>query len=175
MKALLIIDVQNDFATPKGSLYFKGAENVIDPIKKLILKFKEKELPIFYTQDWHLQNDPEFNIWPQHCVENTPGAEIVDDIKKVLENYDKAFSIKKTRYSAFYNTNFDKMLKELNITEIDVVGLVTNICVLFTVEELRNRQIETNVYKNCVASYDKELHNLSLKLMKEVLRANIIE
>jgi len=174
MKALFVIDMQNDFAKKDGALYFEGADKIIPYVLNLIEDYKKQNLPIIFTQDWHEENDKEFKIWPKHCIKNSHGAEIIDEIKESIRNYKKVFSIKKSRYSAFYKTNIDETIKSLNITEADVVGLVTNICVLFTVEELRNRDIIVNVFKNATITYDSDMYKFSLKLMSDVLNANII-
>ncbi|ODN30244.1 cysteine hydrolase family protein [Fervidobacterium thailandense] len=175
MKALLIIDLQNDFAKPGGALYFNGAERVVGPILELVKKFKEEGLPIIYTRDYHDENDYEFQIWGTHCVGGTYGSEIVDELKEALEGYEKVYEIRKTRYSAFYGTNLEKLLKDLGVTEVHVGGLVTHICVLFTVEELRNRGIETIVHVKAVDSFDKSMHEFALREMKEVLLAKLEE
>jgi nicotinamidase/pyrazinamidase len=174
MEALIIVDVQNDFAKPGGALYFPGAERVISPILELVKEFRENRLPIIYTRDWHEDNDYEFGIWGVHCLHDTKGSEIVDELKEALKGYERAFEVKKSRYSAFYGTNLEFLLKELGITKVHVVGLVTHICVLFTVEELRNREIETIVHSNCVDSFDKEMHKFALREMEEVLLAKVI-
>ncbi|SHH33282.1 isochorismatase family cysteine hydrolase [Thermosipho atlanticus] len=174
MKSLVIIDLQNDFAKKGGALYFNGAEKVIPRVLELIKIYKNQNYPIIFTQDWHDENDLEFNIWPKHCVKNTEGAEIVNEVKELILGYKNTYFIKKTRYSAFYKTNLDEIIKKHNINEVDIVGLVTNICVLFTVEEFRNRDIVVNVYRDGTTTYDENMYNYSIKLMKEVLNANII-
>jgi len=174
MEVLLIVDLQNDFAKPGGALYFPGAEKVIPPIVELVKEFKDKNLPIIYTRDWHEDNDYEFDIWGVHCLHDTVGSEIVDELKLELKDYSKVYEIKKSRYSAFYGTNFENLLKELKIDKVHVGGLVTHICVLFTVEELRNRGIETIVHSNCVDSFDKSMHEFALKEMRDVLLAKVL-
>ena len=174
MKALLVIDVQRDFVDPGGALYFKGAEKVVDYIVDLVEKFKKEGLPIITTQDWHDENDREFEVWPKHCVAGTDGARLTEKLEKALEGYDKHYSVKKTRFSAFYKTNFEDLIKELEIDEFEVVGVVTNICVMFTVEEIRNRDIPVRVHEKGVTSYDEELHRFAIRQMKEVLGAEIV-
>ncbi|PLV59200.1 cysteine hydrolase family protein [Thermotoga sp. KOL6] len=174
MKALLVIDIQRDFVDKEGSLYFDGAEKVIEPVLKLVEEFKEHKLPIITTQDWHSLDDPEFNIWPKHCIENTNGARLTERLEKALEGYDLHFPVKKNRYSAFYNTNLEEIIKKNNIDEVFVCGVVTHICVLFTVEELRNREIPVKIVTEGVASYDEELHKFALREMKEILGAELI-
>ena len=174
MKALLIIDLQRDFVDPGGALYFEGAESVVDYIKKLAEKFKKDELPIITTQDWHDENDEEFKVWPRHCVAESEGARLTEKLEKALEGYEKHHSIKKTRFSAFYKTDFDDLIKKLGIDEFDVVGVVTHICVMFTVEELRNRGYRVRVHEKGVKSYDEELHRAAMRIMKEVLGAEVV-
>lgn len=174
MEALIIVDLQNDFAKPGGALYFQGAENVISPIIELVEDFKKRNLPIIYTRDWHEDNDYEFDIWGVHCLHDTKGSEIVDELKEALVGYDKVYEIKKSRYSAFFGTKLESLLKELKVTNVHVGGLVTHICVLFTVEELRNRGIETVVHTRCVDSFDKAMHEFALREMKEVLLAKLV-
>ncbi len=174
MKALLIVDVQRDFVDPGGALYFEGAEKVVDYIVELVEKFKKEELPIITTQDWHDENDREFEVWPRHCVAGTDGARLTEKLEKALEGYEKHYSVKKTRFSAFYKTNFEDLIKELGIDEFEVVGVVTNICVMFTVEEIRNRDIPVRVHEKGVTSYDEELHRFAIRQMKEVLGAEIV-
>jgi nicotinamidase/pyrazinamidase len=174
VRALLVIDLQRDFVDPGGVLYFEGAEKVTDYAVKLVEEFKEKGLPIITTQDWHDENDKEFEVWPKHCVAGSEGARLTEKLEKSLEGYEKHYSIKKTRFSAFYKTNFDDLISELGIDEFEVVGVVTNICVMFTVEEIRNRDIPVKVHEKGVTSYDEELHKCALRQMKEVLGAEIV-
>ncbi len=174
MKALVIVDLQRDFVDPGGALYFEGAEKVIDYIVELVEEFKSKGLPIITTQDWHDENDREFQVWPKHCVAGSEGARLTEKLEKALEGYEKHYSIKKTRFSAFYKTNFDDLIKEIGIDEFEVVGVVTNICVLFTVEEMRNRDIPVKVHEKGVTSYDEELHRFAIRQMKEVLGVEMV-
>ncbi|KAF2958957.1 cysteine hydrolase [Thermotoga sp. Ku-13t] len=174
MRALLLIDLQRDFVEPGGALYFPKAESVLLPVLNLVEKYKQENLPIITTQDWHEEDDAEFRIWPKHCVKNTHGAELVKQLKDSLAGYQKHIAVRKTRYSAFYGTDFEEILKSHGIDEVEVCGVVTHICVLFTVEELRNRGIRTIVRKEGVASYDESLHTCALRLMSEVLRAEVV-
>ena len=174
VRALLVVDLQRDFVDKDGALYFEGAEKVIDPILKWVEEFKKENLPIITTQDWHDPEDREFNIWPKHCVANTDGARLTEKLEKALKDYPNHFSVKKNRYSAFYNTNLEKIIRDNEIDEVYVCGVVTHICVLFTVEELRNRDIPVKIITEGVASYDEELHRFALREMKEILGAEFI-
>ncbi len=174
MKALLIIDLQRDFVDPGGALYYKGAEKVVNYIVNLVEKFKSESLPIITTQDWHSEDDREFQVWPKHCIAESEGARLTEKLEKALKGYEKHYSIKKTRFSAFYNTNFDDLIEKFGIDEFEVAGVVTNICVMFTVEEIRNRDIPVRVHEKGVSSYDEDLHKFAIRQMREVLGAEIV-
>jgi len=81
--------------------------------------------------------------------------------------------IRKTRYSAFFNTDLDRVLKEKDINEVHAVGVCTSICVMDTVGDLRNRDLKVIVYKEGVADYDPEAHRFSLERMQKIYGANI--
>ncbi len=174
MKALLIVDLQRDFVDPGGALYYEGAESVVDYIVDLAERFKRDGLPIITTQDWHDEGDREFEVWPKHCVAGSDGARLTEKLERALDGYEKHYSIKKTRFSAFYKTDFDRLIKDLGIDEFEVAGVVTNICVMFTVEEIRNRDIPVKVHERGVSSYDEDLHRFAIRQMREVLGAEII-
>src|SRR5215213_6494902 len=85
--ALLIVDVQNDFADPNGSLYVKGGESIVPLINREIDRARTAGALVFYTQDWHPESTPHFQkdggIWPVHCVMETWGAELHADLSVV--------------------------------------------------------------------------------------------
>jgi nicotinamidase-related amidase len=126
--ALLIVDMQNDFVDPKGALFVPSSRNTIEPIRRLITKFREAGALVIYTQDWHMKDDPEFKIWGVHAVAGTWGAEIIDELKPEKDD----ILIKKYRYDAFFETPLDYVLRVKGIRNLVVVGTVANICVLHT-------------------------------------------
>lgn len=126
--ALIIVDMQNDFANPKGKLFVPSSLNTIQPIRNLLEKARSKNVLVIYTQDWHSHNDPEFAIWGEHAVQNTWGAEIIEEIKPL----EKDILVKKLRYDAFYGTSLDHILRVNNIKTLVITGTVANICVLHT-------------------------------------------
>ncbi len=126
--ALIIVDMQNDFVDKRGALYVDGSEKIVPRIKILLDRAREKNVLIIYTMDTHLENDMEFTIWPKHCVENTWGWRIVDDLKPAKDD----IIIRKLRYDAFFGTPLDHILRLNNIKDIVICGVVANICVLHT-------------------------------------------
>ena len=127
--ALIVVDMQNDFANPKGSLYVPSTKKVIPNIKRLLDRARKAGVFVVFTQDWHPKDDPEFKIWPVHAVRGTWGSEVIDELKP-LENEEK---IHKLRYDAFYGTSLDHILRLHGIKNVIVTGTVSNICVLHTV------------------------------------------
>ena len=114
MKSLIIIDFQNDFCQPSGSLYVKGAEDAKKGIISYIQKNSEKFNQIIYTKDWHTPEDESFKknggIWPVHCLQNSEGAEVDKELYEELKKYDiptqifnKGTTYTHEEYGAFEN------------------------------------------------------------------------
>jgi len=126
--ALIIVDMQNDFAHPDGKLFVPSARNIIPKIKELLDRARAAGVKVIYTQDWHMKDDPEFKIWGEHAVANTWGAEIVEELKPLESD----ILIKKLRYDAFFGTPLDHILRIYGIRNLVITGTVANICVLHT-------------------------------------------
>lgn len=136
-RALLVIDVQNDFC-PGGTLAVAEGDQVVAPLNKLIAEFLQRGEPVFKSRDWHSEQTKHFRAyggtWPVHCVQNTKGAEfhpeLIDDpririVSKGLGDTDC--------YSAFDETDLAPQLRRLGIEEVWVGGLATDYCVKSTV------------------------------------------
>lgn len=126
--ALLVVDMQNDFAHPDGVLFGEDARRAIPVIAELIERARAAGVPVFFTQDWHEADDPEFAIWGEHARADTWGARIVDELSPKPGD----LHIRKLRYDAFYGTSLDHRLRQRGILHVVVVGTVANICVLHT-------------------------------------------
>ncbi len=170
MRALFVIDMLNDFIREDGALYCGDTSRKIIPfIKNKIDEFhKNRELVVFIC-DSHEKNDLEFQMFREHCVTGTEGAQIIDD----LPIGEKDSIIRKTRYSAFYKTVLDDILENHSIDEVHVVGVCTSICVMDTVGDLRNRDYKVIVHKDGVADFDPEAHRFSLQRMEKIYGAEI--
>ena len=77
--ALMVVDMQNDFASQGGLLYNPATETIKPQIRLLINQARKEGLPVIFTQDWHRADDPEFSIWPPHVVEDTVGAQVIEE------------------------------------------------------------------------------------------------
>ncbi len=137
-RALIIVDVQNDFC-PGGSLAVSRGDAVVPPLNKLIRDFEKAGDSVFFTRDWHPENHVSFTsyggTWPAHCVANTHGAEfhpelLIPDGAVIIS---KAADADEDAYSGFQGTDLDKRLKALGAAQIVVGGLATDYCVKATV------------------------------------------
>lgn len=171
MKALLVIDMLRDFIDEDGKLTTgPSGRGIVKFIGEKISEFRQKGYPIIFICDNHEIDDKEFDMFPVHCVAETSGSEIITDLE-VMEN-DKV--IFKRRYSAFYGTDLDLYLREKNIDQLYMVGVCTNICVLYTAADARNISYKVNIYKDGVASFDEEAHEFALKELETTLGCNIL-
>lgn len=175
-KVLLVIDMLRDFIEPNGALTCgPAAQKIVPYVVEKVKEFQSENNTVIFINDEHEPNDLEFNRFPTHCVKNSPGAKLIQELEALREkNNPNCYTIPKNRYSGFYNTNLEKILVDLKPDEIHVVGVCTNICVLYTVEELCNRDYLTFIHKSGVASFDPEAHSWALKQMETVLGAKII-
>jgi nicotinamidase-related amidase len=126
--ALLIVDMQNDFVDPKGSLSVASAAATVPAIARLRDLAHAHGMLVVYTQDWHGKDDPEFAIWGRHAVGGTWGAEIVP----ALAPGSRDLVVRKPRYDGFYGTALEHELRWRSIGTLIVTGTVSNICVLHT-------------------------------------------
>lgn len=170
---LIVVDMQNDFVTHGGALYFKEVEKIKPVILDCVNSHIDEKNHIVLTQDWHEQNDVEFKLFPPHCVADSEGAQLFNELESVVWDYERAHFIRKRKFSAFYGTNLDELLDRISPKRVGVCGVATNICVMYTVEELRNREYEVVLYKDGIASYDDSLHKFALSQMKDVLGAEV--
>src|SRR6266566_2700903 len=137
-KALIVVDVQNDFC-PGGSLAVANGDEVVAPLNELMKEFLERGEPVFKTRDWHPPTAKHFavygGIWPVHCVRNTPGAEfhpeLVDDPRITIIS--KGIDESADGYSGFDGTNLAQILRDQGVKEVWVGGLATDYCVKHTV------------------------------------------
>lgn len=170
-RALLVIDMLNDFIEPRGSLYVgRAGEEIVEAIAQEVRRFREAGEPVIFICDHHLAADPEFAMFPAHCVKGSRGAEVIDQLKPREEE----LVIPKRRYSAFFGTDLDLCLRELGVEELVLVGVCTNICVLYTACDARMRNYKVTVLKDGVASFDEEAHRFALEQMENVLGVQVV-
>ena len=152
--ALLVVDVQNDFADPAGSLYVKGGEEVVPFINAEIAAAQTAGSPIVYTQDWHPESTPHFQkdggSWPVHCVQGTWGSEfhpellvgaIAQLVRKGSNGEDgySGFTMRDPVSGETVPTELGDLLAAAGVTTLVIAGLATDYCVKSTVLDARER------------------------------------
>ncbi|RMG72044.1 MAG: cysteine hydrolase [Nitrospirae bacterium] len=171
-RALLVIDMLNDFVLEGAPLEVPSTRKVIPAIKKEIERAHSEGEPVIFVCDAHEPDDREFERfgWPPHAVKGTRGAQVVDELKPGKED----ILIEKTTYSGFYNTKLQSTLEALGVDTVRLTGCVTHICVLFTASDAVLRGYRVEVFKDGVAGLSEEDHQAGLRIMKNVLGAKII-
>jgi nicotinamidase/pyrazinamidase len=165
--ALLVVDVQNDFADPAGSLYVQGAELMIPRINDEVERALAASAMVVYTQDWHPETTPHFRkdggIWPVHCVSDTWGAELHPALKvdgTVLrkgvggEDGYSAFTVRDPASGAESPTMLETMLRTGSIEALVIVGLATDYCVKETVLDAARLGFPSTVARDAVRAVD---------------------
>jgi nicotinamidase/pyrazinamidase len=181
--ALIVVDVQNDFADPAGSLYVQGGEHVVPLINAEVARAKAAGSFIVYTRDWHPENTPHFakdgGIWPVHCVLNTWGAEyhpdlLVDgpEVRKGSSGEDgySGFSMRNPETDEVIPTELENMLRERRIARLVVAGLATDYCIKATALDGLSRNFEVQLIARAIRPVDLKPGD-GAKAIEEVVAA----
>lgn len=164
---LIVVDFQNDFIS--GSLGFKKAEELISPIAEKIKQYRRLNGDIIFTYDTHNKDYAETQegrkLPVAHCIKNTHGHMLNAEIEALRLPSDKCFE-KRT----FGSDKLFDYLREHQYKNIELCGLVSNICVLSNAVLCKTAQPETPILidVNCTASFDEELNKAALMLMKSI-------
>lgn len=149
MKALLLVDIQNDFC-PGGALPAPQGDRIIPVVNKLLDKFPY----VYASQDWHPPDTVHFQKWPTHCIKDTWGAKLHTELKrdKIDKILLKGTGNKDDGYSAFEatNINFEEHLKQNKIDELYIAGLTTEYCVLNSAIDAMQKGFKTYVIQDAI-------------------------
>ena len=174
------IDTQFDFMDPQGNLYVPDAEDIIDNIKKLFDYAKEHKTKILSSTDAHTVGDPEFKLFPPHCVKGTSGNQKIEastckdnilienieqDITEFMLDHEQTI-IEKQSHDIFDNTNIDKVIVQLDASDYVVFGVATDYCVKFAVLGLLRRGYKVTLVTDAVKATTQEGEEKSLNEMK---------
>jgi nicotinamidase/pyrazinamidase len=167
--ALIVVDVQNDFADPAGSLSVKGGDAIIATVNGEIDMARSAGAQVVATQDWHPESTPHFakdgGIWPVHCVADTWGSALHPDlalpedaprIHKGANGEDgySGFTMRDPTSGDEIPTELDSLLRDRGITDVVVVGLATDYCVSATALDAARLGYGTGVLTDAIASVD---------------------
>jgi nicotinamidase/pyrazinamidase len=150
MKALVIVDLQNDFL-PGGALPALNGNEIIPEINRIMDQFDL----VVASRDWHPENSSHFDRWPPHCVRNTKGAAFPDELnlEKINKEFLKGTGDRDDGYSAFEATSsdLDAYLKENDVDELFLTGLTTEYCVKATALDAMKNGYTTHVISSAIA------------------------
>ena len=165
--ALLVVDIQNDFADPAGSLFVQGGPDVVPVANREIRRAAEAGALVAYTQDWHPPSTPHFakdgGIWPVHCVGRSWGAEFVADlvvtgpvVRKGTGGEDgySGFSERDPESGTTQPTGLAALLTERGIERVVIVGLATDYCVKETGLDALDKGFATTVLTDGIRAVD---------------------
>ena len=167
--AVLVIDMLRGFLEEGYPLYCGGeARSIIPAVQRLLERELARGSSVFFICDNHDPDDLEFKVFPPHCIAGTPEAEVIPELARYPGEV-----IPKKRYSGFFGTTLEEKLSKLGPEKLIVCGVCTNICVLHTVADARNRDYEVEVPVDCVASFDEAAHRFALEHMEKTLGAKL--
>ncbi|MFB3738247.1 MAG: isochorismatase family protein [Candidatus Velamenicoccus archaeovorus] len=166
--ALLVVDVQNDFADPAGSLYVSGGQDVLPVVNAEIERARDAGALVVYTQDWHPPSTPHFQkdggVWPVHCVGDTWGSELLpgllvvdgERIRKGTGGEDgySAFSVRDPQTGTTEPTQLERILREHGTRRVVIAGIATDYCVVESVLDARRLGFETVVLTGGIRAVD---------------------
>ncbi len=169
--ALVVVDVQNDFASPDGSLYVDGAAGAIARTNEEIARALESGAFVVYSQDWHPQHTPHFaqdgGVWPVHGVAGSWGAELHPDlaitegaprVRKGADGSDaySAFSERDPQSGEQAATELEALLRERAIERVVIAGLATDYCIKETALDACRLGFPTTVIADAISAVNLE-------------------
>ena len=167
--ALIVVDVQNDFADPKGSLFVTGGDQIITLVNAEAKQAIEAGAFVVYSQDWHPESTPHFKkdggIWPVHCVAGTWGAEfhsalnvVGPAVKKGSNGEDgySAFTMRDPTTGQTKPTELEGLLRERGVERVVIAGLATDYCVSATAIDARRLGFGAEVLQDAIAAVNLE-------------------
>ena len=172
----IVVDVLNGFCK-QGNLASPRCDAAIPRILEVVQERHQAGDQLIFLADTHDPNDREFEVFPVHCVRGTAESEVVPELQPLLH---EGTLIRKRRYSGFFETDLEARLLAAQPEQVTVVGVCTDICVLHTVADLRNRDYKVIVPASAVATFDgpghpgDEVQRWALAHLTGVLGAKVV-
>lgn len=170
-KALLVIDMQNDFVLESAPFRIQGAIGIIGNIKKAVEKFRQKKAPIFYVAKVHKADGSDIEITRRerfkatpYAVDGTRGAQIIDELTPKKGEC----VIRKTRMDSFFRTDLDLTLKKEGVTDLVITGIQTANCIRATAVTAVALDYNTAVVEDATAAPTPQIHACNINDMKNM-------
>ena len=169
---VLVIDMVRGFLEAGHNLYCGDeAREIIPRVKSLLDREQAAGSGILFVSDHHDPDDLEFQVFPVHCVKGTEEPNVIPELAGFVTGTNV---IPKNRYSGFFNTDLARRLEELKPDKLIVCGVCTDICVLHTTADARNRDYAVEVPTDCVATFDPAAHTWALGHLQKILGAKVV-
>lgn len=169
--ALLIIDMQNDFVREGAPLRVRDAESIVGMIQQVLGVFRRNHLPVFHILRMHRRDGSDVEIFRRDifrqtpfAVEGTDGAQVIGELEPAPGEY----LIRKTRMSAFLQTELDLMLRTLDVNTVFVTGIQTPNCIRTTVFDAFALNYRTFLVEDAVAAQNEEIHRSNCRDMAAI-------
>lgn len=169
-KALLIIDMINDFQFEHGSILAEKASLIAKNISALKNYCHESKIPVIYINDHYSLWKADLDKIIEYC-----SNEYNDTIFTLLTPKEQDYFLIKPKHSAFYGTALNTLLHQLKVDELILTGIAGNICVLFTANDAYMREYSLIVPENCIASVDEQDNKYAMTMMRNVMDAKIFK
>ncbi len=155
--AILVVGMQRDFVS--GPLGNHQVKKVIKPIQRLLKKSREKGHTVVYVCDCHIKGvHEELNIWGDHALKGSPGAEVIDELAPEPGDH----IINKPFFNGFYQTDLNRLLRNLDVGKLIVCGLHAHMCVAETIINAHHLKYKVIVPENCVNSFKESEYQFAL-------------
>lgn len=159
--AIIVVDMLNDFVY--GALTCDRGKAIVPATARLLEAAREKGVPVIFSNDAHLRNiDRELAIWGDHAIAGTPGAEVIPELKLSEGDY----VVPKRRYSGFFQTDLDILLRELGVRTVVMTGLHAHMCVRHTSADAYCLGYDVVVAKEATDSFTEEDYINGLAYLK---------
>ncbi len=166
--AILVVDMLNDFVT--GALKCDRGLAIVPKTAQLLNSARKNDVAVIFCNDAHIKDiDHEFKVWGEHAVAGTYGAEVIPE----LELCEKDYVVPKRRYSGFFHTDLDLLLRELGIDTVIMTGLHTHMCVRHTTADAFCLGYNILVASDATDSFTEEDYNNGIDYLKTVYGAQV--
>lgn len=180
-KALLIVDYTNDFVAEDGKLTAgKPAQLIAPAVNHLAEEFRRAGDFVFLPTDLHVAGDPyhpETKLFPPHNEENTWGRAYYGDLEEWFQAHKDETNVTafpKRRYSSFAGTPLDEWLRERHVTDLHIIGVCTDICVLHTAIDAYNLGYDITIHADACATFNPGGQEFALAHFKNTLGATLL-
>ena len=153
---LVVVDMQNGFLR-EGNLASDRCLAVLPAVLREVDDALANGRRVLFTADTHEVDDAEFTVFPEHCVRGTREADLVDELLPFLARED-VLLVRKRRYSAFFESEMDGHLHRFGVDSVRICGVCTDVCVLHTTADLRNRDLPVTVAAAATGTFDLPGH-----------------